>query len=231
MTPLNRLLFVDIETVGVEKDYKTLVNSNKELAHQFEKYEGWMRKRFPEDENLTIEELFSNRAALIPEFNKIIVVSFGFITDNGEVKIQTFKDDDETKLLEGVHKLLTRTGKLDFYLCGHNIKTFDVPVLAKRMVVNGIKLPDSLKVYDKKPWELKMTDSKELWQFGSFGSISTLELMCVSLGVESSKNMEVSGDKVHRAYWNENKLDSIAEYCEKDVEVLIEAIKKIYPLL
>lgn len=231
MTPLRRLLFVDIETVGVEKNHKDLVKSNKELAHQFENYEGWIKKRFPEDSHLTTDELFESRAALIPEFNKVIAVSFGFITDKDDVKIQTFKGDDETELLEGVQKLLIKTGNLDFHLCGHNIKTFDMPVLAKRMIINGIVVPELLRVYDKKPWDLRALDTKELWQLNSFGSISTLELMCVSLGVESSKNMEVTGSKVHSAYWHEDKLDAIAEYCEKDVKVLIEAVQKMYQFL
>jgi hypothetical protein len=32
---------------------------------------------------------------------------------------------------------------------------------------------------------------------------------------------------VHEAYWNHNRLQEIAEYCEKDVNVLIDFIKKL----
>jgi hypothetical protein len=35
---------------------------------------------------------------------------------------------------------------------------------------------------------------------------------------------------VHEAYWNHNRLEEISEYCEKDVEVLIETIKKLKKL-
>jgi hypothetical protein len=50
------------------------------------------------------------------------------------------------------------------------------------------------------------------------------------MGVESSKNMEVVGNKVHEAYWKEQKLEQIKEYCEKDVEVLIKVVEKFYTL-
>jgi hypothetical protein len=55
--------------------------------------------------------------------------------------------------------------------------------------------------------------------------------MCVSMGVESSKNMEVTGNKVHEAYWTNKDIKGIVEYCEKDVLVLIEVIKKITTLI
>jgi hypothetical protein len=51
--------------------------------------------------------------------------------------------------------------------------------------------------------------------------------MCVSLGIESSKNMDVTGNKVHDAYWNDDNIDGITKYCERDVEVLIDVIKKL----
>jgi hypothetical protein len=51
--------------------------------------------------------------------------------------------------------------------------------------------------------------------------------MCVSLGIETSKNMEVTGNKVHNAFWNDNKYQEIQDYCEKDVEVLIKVLIKL----
>ena len=32
---------------------------------------------------------------------------------------------------------------------------------------------------------------------------------------------------VHSAYWEQNRLKEISEYCERDVEVLIDAIIKL----
>jgi hypothetical protein len=103
-------------------------------------------------------------------------------------------------------------------------------MLAKRMIINGIRPSQMLPTHDTKPWEIKAIDTKEFWQYGQFGAISSLELMCVSLGVPSSKTMEVTGDSVHRAYWFDEKYGQIKEYCEKDVECLVDVIKKIKSL-
>jgi predicted PolB exonuclease-like 3'-5' exonuclease len=148
-----------------------------------------------------------------------------FVTDKGEIKQQTFANDNELILLEDVQKLLERCGKLDFYMCGHNLKNFDIPMLAKRMIINGLKPPSILPSFDTKPWEVKAVDTKEIWQYGAYTSIGSLDLMCTCLDIPTSKDGEISGDQVHSAYWNDNKLTEISKYCERDVDVLIQTIK------
>jgi uncharacterized protein YprB with RNaseH-like and TPR domain len=230
-TPLTKLLFLDIETVGIQPEWEALENNRPELAFQFRNYFDWFQKRFPEDADKGVEQMFVNRAALVPEFAKIACVSVAFVTEKGETKIQSFSDTDEKKLLIEVQKLLRRIGELGFFLCGHNVKGFDIPMLAKRMIMNGLLPPKILPGHDTKPWEIKALDTKELWQYGGYGSIASLELMCVCMGVESSKNMEVTGNKVHEAYWVKKDVKGIVEYCEKDVLVLIDVIKKITNLV
>lgn len=228
--PLTKILFLDIETVGVQPDWETLTKENQALAFQFENYFDWFQKRFPEDADKPVSQMFVNRAALVPEFSKVACVSVAFVTESGETKMQSFSNTDEKKLLLDVQKLLYRVGELGFYLCGHNVKGFDIPVLAKRMIMNGLMPPKILPGHDTKPWEIKAIDTKEFWQYGGYGSIASLELMCVCLGVESSKTMEITGNKVHEAYWTKKDYEGIVKYCEKDVSVLIEVIKKIINL-
>ena len=192
--PLQKILFLDIETVGVHPDWETLVKENEPLSFQFEHYFDWFQKRFPEDADKGVGQMFVNRAALVPEFARIVCVSVAFVTEKGEVKMQSFSNPDEKKMLLEVQKLLYRVGELGFYLCGHNVKGFDIPMLAKRMIMNGIMPPKILPGHDTKPWEVKALDTKEVWQYGGYGSIASLELMCVCLGVESSKTMEVTGN-------------------------------------
>lgn len=229
--PLTKLLFLDIETVGIQPEWESLEKNRPELAFQFRNYFDWFQKRFPEDADKGVEQMFVNRAALVPEFAKIACISVAFVTEKGETKIQSFSDTDEKKLLLEVQKLLRRVGELGFFLCGHNVKGFDIPMLAKRMIMNGLLPPKILPGHDTKPWEIKALDTKELWQYGGYGSIASLELMCVCMGVESSKNMEVTGNKVHEAYWIKKDIKGIVEYCEKDVLVLIDVIKKITNLV
>ena len=228
--PITKILFLDIETVGGCKDYETCKTTNPKVAEQFIKYIDWFQKRFPEDSQSSLDEIFAKRTALVPEFAKIVCVSMAFVLENGEVKKQTFKNDNEETLLLEVRNLLDRCHKLDFYLCGHNLKNFDIPMLAKRMIVNGIMPSKILPSYDTKPWEVKAIDTKEIWQYGAYTSIGSLDLMCSCLNIPTPKDGEINGEMVHSAYWESNKLDEIAEYCEKDVDVLISTIKKLKSL-
>jgi hypothetical protein len=225
--PLTKILFLDIETVGGCKNYEDCKKNNPKVAEQYVKYIDWFHKRFPEDSELSLDQIFVNRAALVPEFAKIVCISVAFVTDKDEIKKQTFSGDDEEVLLNDVKTLLDRCGKLDFHLCGHNLKNFDIPMIAKRMIINGIMPPTILPSYDTKPWEIKAIDTKEIWQYGAYTSIGSLDLLCSTLDIPTPKDGDVTGDKVHNAYWNENKIKEIAEYCEKDVEVLIHIIKKL----
>jgi len=228
--PITKILFLDIETVGGCPDLESCERFSPEIAEQFHKYFDWFQKRFPEDLTLTKDEVFKKRAALVPEFSKIVCVSMAFVMENGEVKKQTFSSDDEKELLINVRNLLDRCHKLDFYLCGHNLKNFDIPMLAKRMIINGIMPSKLLPSYDTKPWEVKAIDTKEIWQYGSYTAIGSLDLVCSTMGIPTPKDGEVTGDKVHHTYWVEQKLRQITEYCEKDVIVLIDFIKKLKEL-
>jgi predicted PolB exonuclease-like 3'-5' exonuclease len=225
--PISKILFIDIETVGAAPTFPVLETLNPELSYQFKHYLDWFEKRFPEHAGKGADEMFYNKSAIVAEFLKIVCISVGFVSPTGEIKTQSFYGDDEKEILKEVQHLLKKIGNLGFYLCGHNAKGFDIPVLAKRMMINGLMPPKILPSFDTKPWEVKAIDTKDIWQYGQFGSIASLELMCVSLGIESSKNMDVTGNKVHDAYWNDNNIEGITKYCERDVEVLIDVIKKL----
>ena len=99
--PITKILFLDIETVGICKDWSTCQKTNPTIAEQFVKYFDWFLKRFPEDDVETngledemqkMNDVYSSRTALVPEFAKIVCVSMAFVLENGEVKKQTFKN-------------------------------------------------------------------------------------------------------------------------------------------
>jgi predicted PolB exonuclease-like 3'-5' exonuclease len=227
LTQLNKLLFIDIETVGVSSTYIKFQSDYPELNSQFIKYLDWFTKRFPEDSQLSWGQIFEKRSSLVPEFAKIICVSAGVVDKEGELKKMSYFNSDEKTLLEEVNKLLGRVNGTGFSICGHNVKNFDIPMLAKRMIINGIKPSSIIPSYDTKPWEVRAIDTKEFWQYGQFGALSSLELMCTSMGIPTPKSDEISGEKIHHLFWNENKYDLIKEYCEKDVDTVFEVVKKI----
>ncbi len=50
------------------------------------------------------------------------------------------------------------------------------------------------------------------------------------MDIGSSKNTGVSGNEVHNTFWDKNDIDGIVRYCEEDVKVLVELIKKLKEL-
>ena len=237
--PINKILFLDIETVGLCRNWEGCKENHPNIAEQFVKYFDWFLKRFPEDNVETdgleeelqkMNDVYEKRSALVPEFAKIVCVSMAFMTKDG-IKQQTFSNHDEKQLLMDVRDLLDRCHKLDFYLCGHNLKNFDIPMLAKRMIINGIMPSKILPSYDTKPWEVKAIDTKEIWQYGAYTSIGSLDLVCSTMGIDTPKDGLIHGGNVHEVYWNnQSRLDEISEYCEKDVKVLVDFIKKLKEL-
>ena len=237
--PINKILFLDIETVGLCRNWEGCKENHPNIAEQFVKYFDWFLKRFPEDnvdvdgleeELQKMNDVYERRSALVPEFAKIVCVSMAFVTNDG-IKQQTFSNHDEKQLLIDVRNLLDRCHKLDFYLCGHNLKNFDIPMLAKRMIINGIMPSKMLPSYDTKPWEVKAIDTKEIWQYGSYTSIGSLDLVCSTMGIETPKDGPIHGGNVHEVYWNnQSRLNEISEYCEKDVKVLVDFITKLKEL-
>lgn len=228
--PIEKILFIDIESVGVDQDFSSLQKSNKKLSELFQHYESWFKKRFPEDEKLSLSSLFVSRAALVPEFAKIVTVCLGIVDQSGTFKTTIFSNENEKKLLESLRATLVKCGEMNYFLCGHNVKNFDIPMIIKRMIINGLKPPKILPSFDTKPWEIRAIDTREFWQFGQYASISTLDLMCGVMGIESSKSADMDGSMVHTTFWKEKNLQKINEYCEKDVKVLYDVINKIINL-
>lgn len=224
---LKRLIFFDIETASLSPNYETFSKEHPTLSVTFSKYLDWFVKRFPEDQGKPIDYIYENRACLQPEFGKVICVSFGIFNDKKEIKLKSFYNDNEKDLLMSVNDMLNDVGVKGYKLCGHNISNFDIPFLALRMIINGIKPSPILPKNDTKPWERNLIDTKDFWSYGRFGAISSLDLMCNTLGIESPKTDEISGNKIHNIYWNDKNIQDIAAYCEFDVRSTMMIVDKL----
>ena len=76
-----------------------------------------------------------------------------------------------------------------------------------------MKPPKLFPTHDTKPWDLRVIDTKEVWQFGNNWSLSSLDLVCGVLDVDSPKNGDVKGDNVTTNYWS-GKHEEIKELYE-----------------
>ena len=165
------------------------------------------------------------RAGIYAEFGKIVCISVGFINERGtgrELRVKSFAGEDEKALLTDFAKLLNSHFDLpDNLLCGHNGKEFDFPYIARRMIINGISIPKILDLTGKKPWEVAHLDTMQMWKFGDYKNFTSLKLLAHVFGIPSPKD-DIDGSQVGAVYWEENDIDRIVTYCEKDVVTLVQ---------
>jgi uncharacterized protein YprB with RNaseH-like and TPR domain len=113
----------------------------------------------------------------------------------------------------------------DHMLCGHNVKEFDLPFIARRMLVNGVLLPAPIDTAGKKPWEVNHLDTLELWKFGDYKNYTSLKLLTKLFGIPTPKD-DIDGSQVARVYYEERDLDRIELYCRKDVLATAQLLLK-----
>jgi uncharacterized protein YprB with RNaseH-like and TPR domain len=205
------VLFLDIETVPGVSSYEELNPAFRLL---------WEKKskqfRSPEQGAGDVYE----RAGIYSEFGKIICISVGVIKENNpfSFRLKSFYGDVEKKILEDFSEMLSKFCKShrEATLCAHNGKEFDYPYIARRMIINGLVIPDILDNAGKKPWDVKLLDTMDLWKFGDYKNFTSLDLLTSILGIATPKD-DIDGSMVAGIYYGENDLDRIVRYCEKDV--------------
>ncbi|OIQ23570.1 3'-5' exonuclease [Lacinutrix sp. MedPE-SW] len=206
---LENILFLDIETVPETHNFSDLDKTKQAL---------WEAKsRYQRKEEFTPEE-FYDRAGIWAEFGKIICISVGYFTNQGDTRLfrtTSFYGEEPTLLKAFKNLLISHFSQAIHLLCAHNGKEFDFPYIARRMIINGIELPYKLNLFGKKPWEVPHLDTLELWKFGDYKTYTSLKLMTNVLGIPSPKD-DIDGSEVYRVYYEENDIDRIITYCEKD---------------
>ena len=169
---IEHVLFLDIETVPAVKTYDEWSSKMQSL---------WDKKasKFLA-EGQDAKDVFQ-RAGIYAEFGKIICISVGYIyhKEGGKrvFRVKSFAGDDEKTLLQEFTNMLQayHAKVRNLQLCGHNAKEFDLPYIARRMLINGLQLPEIIDVAGKKPWEVAFLDTMELWKFGDFKNYTSLD--------------------------------------------------------
>jgi hypothetical protein len=219
---LRDILFLDIETVAIADNFESL---DERLKVQWSRKASFLKR----DENQTDEALFHERAGIYAEFGKIICICVGkfFDKENGSLGLKTkaFFSHDEKVLLQDFKTMLEKLGD-SARLCAHNGKEFDFPYLCRRMLVNGISLPNALNLAGKKSWQVEHLDTLELWKFGDYKHYTSLDLLAAIFNIPSSKS-DIDGSKVNTVYYKQGDLEKIKNYCLADVAVLAQLYLKM----
>ncbi|HOK39003.1 MAG TPA: 3'-5' exonuclease [Bacteroidales bacterium] len=210
-------MFLDIETVPGSPEFDDLPENFK---HYWDKKSSNFRK-----EDQSAADVY-NRAGIYAEFGKIICISVGVIHDD-KLRVKSFASDGEKELLLDFAKMIDSWDSTnEKYLCGHNVKEFDIPYISRRMLINEIKLPPVFDISGKKPWEIRHIDTLELWKFGDYKNFTSLSLLADLFNIPTSKD-DIDGSMVCEVYYKEKDLQRIVKYCEKDVLCVANLVLKL----
>lgn len=209
-----QLLVVDIETIPQHACYANLPEAWKILWNQR------VSKTMPENTDPVLA--YEEKAGIHAEFGRIICISTGFFyTDKGGrhcFRIQTLSNHDEKALLSDfLEKVKAFSKQIPFmHFAGHNIREFDIPFICRRLMINGMEIPDFMQFSGRKPWEVNLVDTMQLWKFGDYKAYTSLQLLSTCLGIETPKT-DMDGSMVRHVYYTEHDLGRIAAYCGADV--------------
>ena len=216
--PLEKILFLDIETVPQAGNWEEL--------HETDQYLWDKKTKMQRKEDFTAEDFYSERGGIMAEFGKIICISVGILEKSEKLMIKSFSGDDEKILLIEFGEIFNHPKLQDVILCAHNGKEFDFPWIARRFLINGMQPPKPFQMFGKKPWEIPHLDTMELWKFGDYKSFISLELLAHVFGIPTPKD-DIDGSMVSSIYHIEKDLFRIVQYCEKDVLTLANIFRRM----
>jgi len=225
---INNILFIDIETAPKVEFFRELPENLQKLwLEKTDILKNKMPERFPR--NLTNDEIFFKNAGVYSEFSQIVCISVGcFYPKNSEqfFRVKSFAGADEKQLLSDFSAMLNRFMKTtENFVCGHNIKEFDIPFICRRLLINNLAIPKSINTAGKKPWETSFIDTLELWRFGDYKNYTSLKLLSAIFDIPTPKD-DIDGSQVAEVFYKEKNLDRIVQYCQKDVVATARLFQK-----
>jgi predicted PolB exonuclease-like 3'-5' exonuclease len=219
---MRELFFLDIETAGQYPNFKSFEENDERgstlFKKKFKKME-WDKKYESED------QAYLDNAGIISTYGRICCISFGYIENSGGYKISSYYGDNEEHIVKSFNELLKKIELKNFNLCGFRVNYFDIPWILHKLHKYSIKPANIIYTYDKKPWDMRITDLSDDWR-GRFAWAFSFDEVTYQLDIESPKD-GMDGSEVHKAYWD-NRIEDIKTYCEKDVRACIETAKKLY---
>lgn len=227
---LKRILFLDIETVTTHPTFDDL--SADMQKHWISKSKNIRTTAEYEDDISRARKLFFDKGGIYAEFSKVVCISVGVLSTKGDkiksLRLRSYFGSDEGAVLKKfaavLNKHFNRTNR--YFLCGHNLREFDVPFICRRMLLNGIKLPALLNIPGKRPWQTPhLIDTLEFWKFGDYKNYTSLDLLTSIFGLPTPKD-DMDGSLVGEAYWINNDMPAIVKYCEKDVISVVQLYLK-----
>jgi len=145
------------------------------------------------------------------------IVCIGYAIDDNPVEVFF---GDEKQILKDFWQI----AKDQRRFIGFNNMDFDLRFIYQRSIILGVQPTQNLSFarYRNDP----IYDIMHEWNKWSMKSSISLDTLAKALGIPSSKDGEIEGKNVAKAY-TDGRLPEICEYCKKDVEVTRAIYKKM----
>lgn len=209
----------DLETTSSHETLQEMGDSNPRMVDLWQRL--CQKRKSAGDERFiectSDDEAYFNNAGLYPEFGRIVNASFARYEESidgpGTIQIISVGGENEREIIESANKMFSKST----WVAGHNAKGFDIPFFSRRAYINGIQPNSNIDTVTKKPWDVRILDTQDIWKFGSFNhAYTSLDLLTTCLGMESPK-LEHFGAHVSTLFWKDRDFEEIAKYCEGDV--------------
>ena len=205
------------------------------ISKEFASFRGKTPKELAEHLEATAE----SRMALHPmlcEIVCVVVLSRNALVGKSEFCVYSY-DSNLSKRKTGLSKhfdVVCTGSKADVLsaladrissdvIVGHRIRNFDNPILMHHAGLCDVPIRNLLP--NRFDFSQVMDTSEVLTYFGAIRP-STLEAVCLSMGITSPKD-SMSGDMVYTEYKN-GKVLPIAVYCKEDVRATGEVASRLY---
>ena len=154
---IKSMLFIDIETTSGFKTFGELKETHPELMSFWERKAKFIKAEDVELRESSDEEIYFQKAALSPEWGRIVCISVGQVkfdevTEDPYMQKKSFYGEDERDILSSFANFMSQVffKAPGIKIVGHNIKGFDLPYIIKKSILHGIELPRQLHLHKMK---------------------------------------------------------------------------------
>jgi hypothetical protein len=223
-------LFFNLKSVLLHPKLAVLEKENKSL------YDRWLylerTKYKPQTQSVEeTQKVYEQHAPYYPEFSRVVAITYAKVyIENGTLKrnMKKIVNEDEyivlATFIDELHRISSdgahSTPQFFETLCGHNIVSYDIPLLVKKFIQYRERFEDNKqlpliikKSLSIKPWESGVVDTSNVWKFNGYDKVP-LMLIADYVGLKKTVDLDPL-DIISHNYWElveDDKLGEALEY-------------------
>jgi len=226
---LRTRLFLDIQTLPLQENYLDLP---KPLQALWERKANQLHTGSGEPD---FAQIWKEKAALYAEFSKIISIGVGYLYGNANAELRlrctALHHSNETLLLQELLEVMSskRFNIPALALVAHNGRDFDFPFLCRRLLLNGLPIPFALETKGRRPYELSLEDTMDMWKFGERRSFVSLRALALLFSLEEGFNLP-NFQEMQQQYFKHNDPAALNHTAREDVYLTSQIYLRLHGL-